>query len=325
MRVRPGRHVLNEWTGLKSRREAINAITVMAQRTSTGHAPWVVVPSADRRYREAAMGRTVLEALQKRLEAPSPAATPAAPAVIPSLDRRTVLDALDLSKTIPRPAYEAKLAAGQSRLAELTDRKSFARTALVVVFEGADAAGKGGSIRRVSAALDPRRFLVHPIASPSDEECAQPYLWRFWRRLPRKGRIAIYDRSWYGRVLVERVEGLCSEAEWLRAYNEINDFEAQLLDGGIVLVKFWLAISKDEQLQRFKAREEIPFKRHKITPEDWRNREKWDDYRVAVGDMVDRTSTVGAPWTLVEAEDKRYGRIKILRTLCQRLEAALAA
>ena len=323
MRVRPGRHVLNEWTGLKSRREAINAITFMAQRTSTGQAPWVVVPSADRRYREAAMGRTVLEALQKRLEAPSPAATPAAPAVIPSLDRRTLLDVLDLSKTIPRPAYEAKLAAGQSRLAELTDRKSFARTALVVVFEGADAAGKGGSIRRVSAALDPRRFLVHPIAGPSDEERAQPYLWRFWRRLPRKGRIAIYDRSWYGRVLVERVEGLCSEAEWLRAYNEINDFEAQLLDGGIVLVKFWLAISKDEQARRFEARRDVAYKRFKITDEDWRNRDKWEEYVQAVGDMVDRTSTDYAPWTLVEAEDKRYGRLKVLRTICARLEARL--
>jgi AMP-polyphosphate phosphotransferase len=235
-----------------------------------------------------------------------------------------VLDTLDLSKNLPHKAYKTELAAWQERLAELTDQKSFRRIALVAAFEGTDAAGKGGAIRRATAALDPRRFQVHSIAAPSDEELAQPYLWRFWRRLPRRGHVAVFDRTWYGRVLVERVEGLCTEAEWLRAYNEINDFEEQLIDAGVVLVKFWLAISKDEQLRRFKARESIPFKQYKITPDDWRNREKWDAYRVAVSDMVDRTSTQRAPWSLIEAEDKNYARIKILRTLCERIEAAMA-
>ena len=176
----------------------------------------------------------------------------------------------------------------------------------------------------MTRALDPRRFEVHPIAAPSDEEKAQPYLWRFWRRLPRRGTVAIFDRSWYGRVLVERVEGYASEAEWLRAYGEINDFEGQLQEFGCVVVKFWLAISQDEQARRFEARRAIAYKRYKITDEDWRNRDKWDQYVAAVGDMVDRTSTADAPWTLVEAEDKRHARLKVLETICQRIEAALA-
>jgi polyphosphate:AMP phosphotransferase len=318
------RHVLNEWSGLRQHRgAALHAASEMARITSTGHAPWIVVPSGDVRYRDIAMGRSVFQALSRRLGAPQADPRPAAPAMVPSLDRRTVLDALDLSRTLPRKAYRTELAAWQDRLAGLVDHKSFRRIALVAAFEGTDAAGKGGAIRRATAALDPRRFQVHPIAAPSDEELAQPYLWRFWRRLPRRGHVAVFDRTWYGRVLVERVEGLCTEAEWLRAYNEINDFEEQLIESDVVLVKFWLAISKDEQLRRFKAREATPFKQYKITPDDWRNREKWDAYRIAVSDMVDRTSTERAPWTLVEAEDKNFSRVKILRTLCERIEGAI--
>ncbi|MFO1118924.1 MAG: polyphosphate kinase, partial [Rhodospirillales bacterium] len=166
-------------------------------------------------------------------------------------------------------------------------------------------------------------FRVNPIAAPTDEEKAQPYLWRFWRRLPAKGHVAVFDRSWYGRVLVERVEGFCSEADWMRAYGEINDFEAELHAFGIVVVKYWLAISSEEQLRRFNAREKTSFKRYKITDEDWRNRGKLDAYAQAVNDMVDRTSTVYAPWTLVEAEDKSFARVKVLRTLCERIEAIL--
>ena len=195
--------------------------------------------------------------------------------------------------------------------------------AVVSVFEGADAAGKGGSIRRVTQALDARIYNVIPIAAPTEEERAQPYLWRFWRHLPGKGRITIFDRSWYGRVLVERVEGFCSEQDWMRAYAEINDFEEQLANEEILLMKFWLQISPDEQLKRFEERQQIPFKRFKITEEDWRNHKKWDDYQSAVSDMVDRTSTHIAPWTLVEANDKYHARIKILRTWCDRLEEAL--
>ena len=163
------------------------------------------------------------------------------------------------------------------------------------------------------------------MAAPTEEARAQPYLWRFWRHIPRRGRVAIFDRSWYGRVLVERVEKFCSEADWMRAYGEINDFESQLVRNNTLVVKFWLAISKDEQLKRFKEREQVIFKRFKITEEDWRNRKKWEAYEHAVCDMVDRTSTEIAPWTLVEANDKNYARIKILKTLCQSIERAMKA
>ncbi|HRE15645.1 MAG TPA: polyphosphate:AMP phosphotransferase, partial [Rhodocyclaceae bacterium] len=214
---------------------------------------------------------------------------------------RSLLSALDLTQSLAKKDFERELAEYQGRLSELVRDPRFQKHSLVVVFEGSDAAGKGGSIRRVTAALDAREFQIVPVAAPTEEERAQPYLWRFWRHLPRTGRVAIFDRSWYGRVLVERVEGFCSEADWLRAYAEINDFEHQMAEAGAVVVKFWLQISADEQLKRFKEREKTDFKRFKITAEDWRNREKWDAYAAAVCDMVDRTSTGLAPWTLVEA------------------------
>jgi polyphosphate kinase 2 (PPK2 family) len=175
----------------------------------------------------------------------------------------------------------------------------------------------------VTGAIDARQYVIVPVAAPTEEERAQPYLWRFWRHLPRRGRVAIFDRSWYGRVLVERVEGFCSVLDWMRAYSEINDFEEQLVKKNVVVVKFWLSITQDEQLRRFEERQQTGYKRFKITEEDWRNRDKWDVYEQAVCDMVDRTSTEIAPWTLVEANDKMYARIKVMRTLCERLEAAL--
>ena len=194
---------------------------------------------------------------------------------------------------------------------------------MVAVFEGNDAAGKGGAIRRVVSALDARTVRPISVAAPGEEERAQPYLWRFWRHLPQRGQLAIFDRSWYGRVLVERVEGFCPRQAWMRAYHEINDFERQLFDADTVLVKFWLAISKEEQLRRFDDRESTPHKRFKITAEDWRNREKWELYEQAVSDMIDRTSTADAPWTLVEANNKYFARIKVLKTLCKAIEAGL--
>jgi AMP-polyphosphate phosphotransferase len=319
-----GRHVLEEWSGIAHHGDLVRAGEKLARWTSTGYAPWVVIPSGDPRYRDVTMGRTIQQAVRKRLDGEGTAPTPAAPAISSAPGRRTALDALDLSLSLAKPEYDRKLRVLQDRLAAMSDASAFREVGLILAFEGNDAAGKGGSIRRVTQALDPRRFQVHSIGAPSDEEKAQPYLWRFWRRLPRKGDVAIFDRTWYGRVLVERVEGYCTEAEWLRAYAEINDFEAQLHDFGFVLVKFWLAISQDEQARRFEAREKVPFKQHKITDEDWRNREKWDAYVQAVGDMVDRTGTADAPWTLVEAEDKRYARLKVLQTICERLEARLA-
>ncbi|ENO90404.1 polyphosphate:AMP phosphotransferase [Thauera linaloolentis] len=296
------------------------------RQTSTGNAPWMIVDGSDPRFRALFVGRTLLAALEKRLDVARLKHAPRqlAPPLPPLIDQRDLLNSLVLRQEMSKKEYDEALERYQGRLALLTREPAFRKHALVLVFEGADAAGKGGAIRRVTAALDIRQYSVVPVAAPTEEERAQPYLWRFWRHLPARGKTIVFDRSWYGRVLVERVEGFCSEADWMRAYAEINDFEDQLAAAGVVVVKFWLAIGKDEQLARFEAREAEPHKRFKITAEDWRNREKWDDYARAVCDMVDRTSTENAPWTLVEAENKYFARIKILRTICERLEAALA-
>ncbi|MFG0381693.1 polyphosphate:AMP phosphotransferase [Pseudomonas sp. zbq_18] len=295
------------------------------RRTSRDFAPWYVVEGSDENYRSLMVGRILLDGLQAALKAktrriPQPHVAP----MIASLDNRGLLDSLDLSQALEKDEYKDMLAVEQARLAMLMRDKRMRRHALVAVFEGNDAAGKGGAIRRVAAALDPRQYRIVPVAAPTEEERDQPYLWRFWRHIPARGKFTVFDRSWYGRVLVERVEGFCEPADWLRAYGEINDFEEQLVGAGVVLVKFWLAIDQDEQFKRFKEREAIPFKRFKITEEDWRNRDKWDDYRAAVGDMVNRTSTSIAPWTLVEANDKRFARVKVLRTINDALEKAFA-
>jgi polyphosphate:AMP phosphotransferase len=316
-------HALEEWTDVRNRKKARPIIEEAIRRTSTEHAPWIVLPSDDPEYRDLTFGRTILESLKHRLAQPERTAQAPVPAMIPNVDRRTVLDTLDLTSSLDDAAYKARRKDAQQRLFALSQSKAFKSRALMVAFEGHDAAGKGGAIRRVAFTLDPRQYRIRPIAAPTDEEKARPYLWRFWRHVPRKGQIAIFDRSWYGRVLVERVEGFAAEAEWLRAYGEINDFEEDLTRAGVVVAKFWLAISKEEQLHRFEAREQIEYKHYKITPEDWRNREKWDEYRLAIGDMIDRTSTPEVPWTLVEAEDKRWARVKVMESLCERLETAL--
>jgi polyphosphate kinase 2 (PPK2 family) len=225
--------------------------------------------------------------------------------------------------SVGKQAYDQQLNKYQGELNLLHRQALKSGVSTLVVFEGWDAAGKGGSIRRCTAALDARHYEVIPFAAPTDEERAHHYLWRFWRHLGRAGRVTFFDRSWYGRVLVERVEGFASEKEWMRAYAEINDFEEQLVEHGIVLVKYWLHITKEEQLARFNQRAELPWKRWKLSDEDWRNRDKWDPYELAVNDMIARTSTRLAPWTLVEANDKRFTRIKVLQTLCERLEKAV--
>jgi polyphosphate kinase 2 (PPK2 family) len=195
---------------------------------------------------------------------------------------------------------------------------------MILVFEGADAAGKGGAIRRLTAALDARDYQVISVAAPTDEERAHPYLWRFWRHLPGTGKVTIYDRSWYGRVLVERVEGFATPEEWQRAYAEINAFEEQLTEFGTIVLKFWLTVSPEEQLRRFRDREETPYKQYKITEEDWRNRDRWDSYEAAACDMIEKTSTEQAPWTLVEANNKEWARVKVLHTVIRHVEQALA-
>jgi polyphosphate:AMP phosphotransferase len=290
------------------------------RETSSADAPWIMVEGTDPRYRYLTVGTTLLGALRKRLEAPADRPRPvskAAPIIRP-IDKRDVLNQLDLSKTLTEKKYKSELLTWQARLNRLSRDARFPQLSVTVAFEG-----KGSTIRRITAGLDARFYNVIPVASPTDEERAQPYLWRFWRHLPRKGRVTIYDRTWYGRVLVERIEGYCSEADWMRAYGEISDFEEQLARSNTVLCKFWVQISKDEQLRRFKERERMRFKRFKITDEDWRNRKKWDQYETAVCDMVDRTSTSLAPWTLVEANNKYHARIKVLKTFCRALEDAL--
>ena len=294
------------------------------RHTSTAEAPWTIVEGYDHNYRSLTVGTVILDAIRKRLDEADIKMTEVhAPPPLPSIDQLNVLKTLDLTQTISKKNFKAELEKYQGKLALLTREAKFKDITVIALFEGNDAAGKGGAIRRVTSALDARWYNIIPVAAPTEEERAQPYLWRFWRHIPRRGRVMIFDRSWYGRVLVERVEEYCSKVDWMRAYSEINDFEAQLVRHNIVVVKFWLAISKDEQLARFKEREKIPFKRFKITEEDWRNREKWDQYEHAVCDMVDRTSTEIAPWTLVEANDKHFARIKILKTLCGAIEAAM--
>jgi polyphosphate:AMP phosphotransferase len=297
----------------------------LLRRTSRDYAPWYIVEGADQYYRSLTMGRILLDGLQAALKsAERVTSAPHAAPMVSSLDERGLLESLDMSQSLDKADYNEQLVIEQARLSSLMRDKRMRKHSLVAVFEGNDAAGKGGAIRRVIGALDPRQYRIVPVAAPTDEEREQPYLWRFWRHLPARGQFTLFDRSWYGRVLVERVEGFCSQSDWLRAYGEINDFEQQMKDAGVVLVKFWLSIDQKTQLKRFKEREKIPFKRFKITEEDWRNREKWPLYRDAVGDMVDRTSTEIAPWTLVEANDKRFARIKVLRTINKALEDAFA-
>ncbi|MBI3857369.1 MAG: polyphosphate:AMP phosphotransferase [Planctomycetes bacterium] len=295
------------------------------RETSAAWAPWVVVEGSDPEYRTLMVGRTLLEAMNRRL-APKKAAKPpasAAPPIVEPLDRRNLLGGMDLTLSVPKEDYKALIEKQQRKLGILTRHPKFRERNVVLVFEGMDAAGKGGAIRRVTAALDARLYHTIPIAAPTDEERAHPYLWRFWRHVPRKGKFTIYDRSWYGRVLVERIEGFCSEDAWLRAYSEINDFEEQLARNGAIVVKYWLQITKDEQFKRFKEREKTRFKQFKITPEDWRNRGKWDAYQRAASDMIERTSTAHAPWILVESNDKYHARIKVLKSLVKAIESRL--
>ena len=289
------------------------------QASDTDIAPWYIIPSTDERLATVQIMNTVVNCIENALERHDSVNG----AVNPWSGNTSVIDSLDLSKSIEEDLYEKRLAEVQKKLREYQHILYKKRRALVVVYEGMDAAGKGGNIRRLTAKLDPRGYEVIPISAPNDAEKSYHYLWRFWTNMPKDGHIAIFDRSWYGRVLVERVEGFASEAEWARAYREINDMEEQLHDHGTILAKFWLHIDLEEQLKRFQARENDPEKQWKITPEDWRNREKWDIYKPAIEEMLVRTSTSYAPWTVVESNDKRYARVKVLETLVNILKENL--
>jgi AMP-polyphosphate phosphotransferase len=295
------------------------------RETSTGEAPWHIIEGSDDYYRALTAGNLVLESLKRRLDGPAPLIAPSAPPPEPSLDGLDLINSLDYSTRMTTKRYAKAREEFQGRLNMLTRHKRMAKRSLILVFEGMDAAGKGSTIRRVTQALDARFYRVIPVAAPSDEERAQPYLWRFWRHVPGHGHAVIFDRSWYGRVLVERVEGYCSEADWMRAYHEINEFEQELADSGAIIIKFWMSVTMEEQLARFRLREKTPHKRHKITEEDWRNREKWPHYEHAVCDMVERTSTAHAPWKLVAANDKLDARISVMRHIADTLEKQLDA
>jgi AMP-polyphosphate phosphotransferase len=328
-----------QWKHWRMYDRFVAATERLIQKTSRPHAPWTLVDGSDERYRSLVVGTALRDALQARLgesssEGPTPAPAPQ-PAPVPMRRRartvlervereRSVLDKVDLSKKLPKAQYRTALERYQGRLNGLQRRALERQRGVILVFEGWDAAGKGGAIRRVTEALDPRVYRVFPIAAPSDEERARHYLWRFWRQVQRAGRVAIFDRSWYGRVLVERVEGFASDGEWGRAYAEINEFEEELTEHGLVLIKYWLHISRDEQARRFDERAGSPYERWKLSDEDWRNREKWDAYAVAVNDMVAQTSTRAAPWSLVAANDKHYARIEVLKIACRTIERALA-
>jgi len=314
----------------------------------TGKAPWFIVEGGDDNFRRA----TVLSILTERLAAHLKRRAKMLAAREKTLAKerkhadklrrkarkagkksnslkplrapvRPVLDTLNMKRTMSVADYAAAFHHEQIRLHDLQHRAREAGLSIVLVFEGWDAAGKGGAIRRLTFALNARDYRIVPIAAPSDEERAHHYLWRFWRHLGRAGHMTIFDRSWYGRVLVERVEQLIPDETWMRAYAEINDFESQLADQNAVVVKIWLHLTKDEQLARFKQRAKAAHKSWKLTDEDWRNREKCDAYEEAVNDMVSRTSTAAAPWTLIAANDKRYCRVKVLRTVADAMARAL--
>jgi len=294
--------------------------------TSTAANPWLIVEGNDTRYSSLTVGQHILDKINLHIEARQLKEKQTKPTYTPKIvhgNQPNILDSLDLSLALDKKPYNEQLNFYQGKLNKLARQAHEKKISSVLVFEGWDAGGKGGAIRRLTHALDARNYQVISVAAPTDEERMQHYLWRFWRHIPRAGRVTIYDRSWYGRVLVERAEGFASKEEWTRAYPEIRNFEDALTRHGIAVLKFWLHIDPDEQLRRFKEREQTSYKQHKITDEDYRNRDKWDEYSYAVNDMVARTSTQTAPWVLVEGNDKRYARIKILKAYCEKLESML--
>lgn len=282
-------------------------------------AEWHVIDGTDPQSRSFAAGKLLLDQIEDGLRKPHlPAARSAK--VKAAAHRYRDLPGAHAGEPVEDDFYDAELERLRGRFALLIRRKQFRKHGAVLAFEGMDAAGKGGAIRRLTSALDARQYNVWPVSAPTPEQLLYPYLWRFWRHIPRRGEIAIFDRSWYGRVLVERVRGFASPADWQRAYDEINEFERQLVEHGLIVHKFWLQVSKEEQLKRFQAREKDKLKRYKVDPEDWKNRRFYDDYHLAAQEMIHRTSTDIAPWTVIEADDKKYARLKVLRTVGEAIE-----
>lgn len=320
-RVRP-----EDWQQEKRYGEYCSLVEEMFAYTSSGHAPWILVEGDCERWARvkvlSQLVATIVQALDNlkipNLEVQS---MPAQTALLPT--EPNFLSKCDLGLSIDKEDYQQQLRELQVELRKLQVKIFQHKIPVVALFEGWDAAGKGGAIKRLTDTLDPRSYKVHAFAAPTKEEARYHYLWRFWRDIPKGGTIAIFDRSWYGRVMVERIEGFANEAEWRRAYKEINEFEAQLTTEGCVVMKFFLHISPEEQLQRFQEREKNTFKQYKLTEEDWRNREQWPLYDVAINQMIARTSTPAAPWTVVAANNKYYARIKIIQTVIDAVKAEL--
>ncbi len=314
-----------DWAALDSMGPVLPIAERILRETSVPGAPWTIVESTDDRYRDLTVARTILAAINARLGAPGRHhSTALADEVFDDFDAEAnVLSAIDLSQTMDRDTYRVQLAKQQGRLHKLALEARRRGVGTVLAFEGWDAAGKGGVIRRVTGAMEAGDYRVIPVAAPTEEERKFHYLWRFWRDIPPAGKTVIFDRTWYGRVLVERLEGFASAAEWQRAYDEINDFEDQLAEAGYYVAKFWMHISPEEQLTRFKAREETAYKKHKITEEDYRNREKWDDYVKAVDQKVLRTTSAHAPWHVIPANNKQFARIATLKAINKGLARTL--
>lgn len=317
-----------DWKHFKQYKAYLPMYDHMLEQTDMSWAPWHVIEATDREYAAVKVMTIVAGMIEERLNEKNAKESRShlaerAQEELPGTEetmRTTVLDGVDVSLTMTKEDYKKRLSVLQKELTRLQNEMYLKRIPVVVALEGWDAAGKGGAIKRLTEPLDPRGYEVVPTAAPNDIEKAHHYLWRFWRAMPKDGHMTIFDRTWYGRVMVERIEGFCSQAEWRRAYREINQMEQNLTDHGVIVLKFWLQIDKDEQERRFNERMEDPEKQWKITDEDWRNREKWDAYVKAVDEMILRTSTTYAPWTIVEADSKYYARIKILETVVRALK-----
>ena len=316
----------------------------MLFKTDTDYAPWTIIEAMDKRFATLKIYTTVIKAMADRIEKVEEAelkkaqdrerlADEECAGKMAEIARKadedikklqvSILSKADLSLRYTKEEYKEKLDKYQKKIERLHGELYRERIPVVLGFEGWDAGGKGGAIKRLTERMDARGYVVNPTASPNDIEKAHHYLWRFWRAMPKAGHVAIFDRTWYGRVMVERIEGFCTAEEWRRAYKEINDMEKDLYDAGAIVIKFWMHIDKDEQERRFRERQENPDKQWKITDEDWRNREKWDQYEDAVNEMLIRTSTDYAPWVVVEGNDKYYARVKVLRTVAEAIEARL--
>ena len=291
--------------------------------TDSSRAPWYIIDGSSKKWAELQVLEILTEGIDVALQNHSLAVL-IPQNVFPLMDMPKLSDISLQDKTVSDEEYSKRLKELQGKLRELHNSIYHKKIPVIIAYEGWDAAGKGGNIKRVTEALDPRGYEVFPIASPLPYEKSRHFLWRFFTRLPRSGHVAIFDRTWYGRVMVERIEGFCSENDWKRAYNEINEFEKELYDWGAVIIKFWIQIDKDTQLERFTLRQNTPEKQWKITDEDWRNREKWDQYETAVNEMLQKTSTTYAPWHIIESVDKKYARLKTLEVIVDAIEKAIS-